>query len=313
MTTWQAIVLGIVQGLTEFLPISSTAHLRIVPELLGWDDPGAAFTAVIQWGTLVAALIYFRRDIVALTLAWLRGLWTLRPLGTVEARLAWMIAVGTVPIVVCGLWLKKAIENEFRSLLVIAAAMIGLAVVLVLAEWVVVRRQRRGEPGKELEQVEWADALWIGLAQALALVPGTSRSGVTITAALFAGLSRSTAARFSFLLSLPAIFGAGVYQLVKERRALLATQESVVNLVVATVVSGVVGYASIAFLLRYLRTHSTAVFIVYRLLLGGALIALVAQGTLPALPPEKDSGNKGEPGLVVRGGRPPNNPHEENR
>jgi undecaprenyl-diphosphatase len=286
MTTWQAVVLGIVQGLTEFLPISSSAHLRIVPELLGWQDAGAAFTAVIQWGTLLAAIIYFRHDIAALTLAWLRGLWTLRPLGTVEARLAWMIAVGTVPVVVCGLWLQKYIRGSFRSLYVIAAALIALAVVLVLAEWVVRRRQRAGEPGKELEQVEWADALWIGLAQALALVPGTSRSGVTITGGLFTGLTRATAARFSFLLGLPAIFGAGVHELYKERHVLLRTEEDVVNLVVATVVSGVVGYASIAFLLRYLRTHSTAVFIVYRLLLGGALIVLVARGVLPPLPPD---------------------------
>jgi undecaprenyl-diphosphatase len=304
MTTWQAVALGIIQGLTEFLPVSSTAHLRIIPALAGWDDPGAAFTAVIQWGTLVAVLLYFRHDIAALTVAWLDGLWRGRPLGTPDARLAWMIAAGTVPVVVFGLWLQKYIRHEFRSLYVIAAAMIVLALVLVVAEWLVVRRQRAGQPGKELGQVTWADALAIGLAQALALVPGTSRSGVTIAAGLFAGLTRATSARFSFLLSLPAVFGAGVHELYKARQELLATQESVVNLVIATVVSGVVGYAAIAFLLRYLRTHSTGVFIVYRLLLGGALLVLLARGVLPAMPPEDEAGSasapiKGAKGLVL--------------
>lgn len=281
MTPFQALVLGIVQGLTEFLPISSSAHLRIVPELLEWKDPGPAFTAVIQWGTFFACILYFRRDIARLTLAFFLGLWTRRPLATHEARLAWMIAVGTIPIVVSGLLLQKQIKETFRSMYVIAAAMIGLALLLWLAEWLSARRKS----GTHLERLNWLQALVVGFAQALALVPGASRSGVTITGALFAGLTRETAARYSFLLSLPAVFGAGLHQLLKERHELLAGDEGAVSLILATVVSGVVGYASIAFLLHYLRTRTTAIFIVYRLALGILLLALLWRGVIPSHPP----------------------------
>lgn len=267
MTLWQSILLGIIQGLTEFLPISSTAHLRIVPALLGWDDPGAAFTAVIQLGTLLAVLAYFRHDIVSITLGLFRG-----------EKMGWMIAVGTIPIVAFGLLFKHQIETSLRSLYVIAAAMIGLALVLALAEWVTRRRQTlRG-----MEQVGWRDAIVVGLAQAVALIPGSSRSGCTITGGLFMGFDRATAARFSFLLSLPSVFAAGVFELVKEREALLSSQDGIVNLIVATVVSGIVGYASIAFLLGYLKKHTTWLFIIYRLALGLALLALLSAGKLPA-------------------------------
>lgn len=293
MDSFQAVLLGIIQGLTEFLPISSTAHLRVIPALLGWaHDPGAAFTAVIQWGTFAASVLYFRHDIARLTLAWLAALKARRPFATQDARLAWMIAVGTVPIVVFGLWLRKPIKEDFRSLYVIAAAMIGLAVVLFLAELLAARRRRRGDDGKSLQQVGWAEALAVGFSQALALIPGASRSGVTITGGLFAGLSRETAARYSFLLSLPAVFGAGLYELYKDRHELLASRDDAANLVLATVVSGVVGYAAIAFLMHYLRTRTTAVFILYRLALGALLLALLSRGLLEPLPP----GGAGRPG-----------------
>jgi undecaprenyl-diphosphatase len=263
MTLWQAIVLGIVQGLTEFLPISSTAHLRIVPALLGWPDPGAAFTAVIQLGTLVAVFVYFARDIAGITRDTLTG----------KSQMGWMIAVGTIPVVIVGLLFKHHIESTLRSLYVIAGAMIGLAVVLALAELLAKHR-------RTLEQVGWRDAIVVGCAQAVALLPGSSRSGCTITGALFMGLNRETAARFSFLLSLPAILAAGLFEF---RHALHEPAGNPVALAVATFVSFVVGYASIAFLLNYLKRHTTWVFIVYRLVLGAALLGLLTAGKLPAL------------------------------
>jgi len=266
MTLWQAIVLGIVQGLTEFLPISSTAHLRIIPALLGWQDPGAAFTAVIQLGTLVAVLVYFAREIAGITRDTLTG----------KGTLGWMIAVGTVPVVVLGLLFKHHIESTLRSLYVIAFAMIGLALVLALAEWFEGRRKALRGMG----EVGWLDAIVVGCAQAVALIPGSSRSGCTITGALFMGLNRETAARFSFLLSLPAVFAAGIFELVKARHELLNTQSNVVGLIAATAVSFIVGYASIAFLLGYLKKHTMWLFIVYRLALGAVLLALLSAGKL---------------------------------
>jgi undecaprenyl-diphosphatase len=280
MTLLQALVLGIIQGLTEFLPISSTAHLRVIPALVGWEDPGAAFTAVIQGGTLAAVLIYFAPDIRRLFLAWARALARRRPWETADAKLAWLIVAGTVPVVVCGLAFKRQIEGPWRSLYVIAAASIVLALLLRAAEATLQWRQRTGRTLKDLAHIGWLDALVVGGAQAVALVPGSSRSGVTITAGLFAGLDRETAARFSFLLSLPSLLAAGVYELYKERQTLLASQSDALNLLLATVVSGVVGYASIAFLLAFLRTRSTYVFIAYRLILGVVLLLLLQRGLL---------------------------------
>jgi undecaprenyl-diphosphatase len=277
---FQALILGIVQGLTEFLPISSTAHLRIVPALFGWPDPGAAFTAVIQIGTLVAVLAYFRTDIVKIGKSWVAGILERRPFATLDARMGWMMIVATVPIVVCGLLFEDWIEHQFRSLYVVAAAMIGLALVLAAAEALLKRRQRVGIPLKQLENVTWTDSIVTGLAQALALVPGSSRSGTTITACLFLGLARDTAARFSFLLSLPAILAAGLYQLLKEHDALLSSGDDALALAVSTVAAGIVGYWSIAFLLRYLKTHSTYLFIVYRLLVGGLILFALSRGML---------------------------------
>jgi undecaprenyl-diphosphatase len=279
MNLLQAVVLGVVQGLTEFLPVSSTAHLRIVPALLDWPDPGAGFSAVIQIGTLVAVFAYFWRDLTRIVPATLGSMVT-RRLGSPDARLGWLMVVGSVPVVVCGLAFEKAIDRELRSLYVISGAMIGLALILWLAELLVRAREWAGKKLKELEEITWLDGLTVGLAQALALIPGSSRSGVTITAGLFVGMSRATAARYSFLLSLPSVFGAGIYKLYKERHDLLGSDESVVNLLASTVVAGVVGYASIAFLVGYLKRHSTYLFIVYRLALGGLLIYLLQQGML---------------------------------
>jgi undecaprenyl-diphosphatase len=306
MTLWDAILLGIIQGLTEFLPISSTAHLRVIPALLGQDDPGAAFTAVIQWGTVIAVMIYFRRDIWVIARATLGELFTFQFCRSYEGKLGWMIVVGTIPVVICGLALKKQIEEDFRSLYVISASAIGLALVLLWAERLVHRRQQQHQPLKELPQITWWDAILVGLAQTVALIPGSSRSGVTITAALFLGMSRSTAARFSFLLSLPAVFGAGVLELYKEWDVLTHSQDQVVNLITCTVVSGVVGYASIAWLLGYLKTHSTYIFIGYRILLGGMLVVLLATGQLKPLPetekphpkPKDSSGSRVDAGKL---------------
>ena len=282
MTLWQAIVYGVVQGLTEFLPISSTAHLRIVPALLGWEDPGAAFTAVIQLGTLVAVLLYFSSDIISMTRGVLGGLREGKPLGTPEAKMGWMVIVGTIPVVIFGLLFKKHIETTLRSLYVIAGAMIALAVVLVFAEWLVRWRQRQGHALRDMKVLGWADAMVVGCAQCVALIPGSSRSGCTITGGLFLGMTRETAARFSFLLSLPAVFAAGIFELIKARHELLATPEHVHDLFAATLVSFIVGYASIAFLLGYLKKHTTWLFIIYRLALGGALLALLTCGKLKA-------------------------------
>ena len=282
MSLLQAILLGIVQGLTEFIPISSTAHLRIVPALLGWADPGAAFTAVIQIGTLLAVLAYFRGDISRIASAVLRDVRLAEFCHNHEAKLGWMIVLGTVPIVAAGLVFQDVIETTLRSLYVISASMIALAIALFVAEWLGEQRVRAGQPPRTLSNLSWADAVAVGFAQALALIPGSSRSGVTIMGGLFAGMDRSTAARFSFLLSLPAIFAAGVYELYKERDALLASHSDAMNLLAATVVSAVVGYASIAFLLGYLKTRSTFLFIVYRLALGFGLLGLLLSGRLAA-------------------------------
>jgi undecaprenyl-diphosphatase len=282
--TWQAIVMGVVQGLTEFLPISSTAHLRIVPELWWGKDPGAAFTAVIQLGTLLAVLIFFRQDIARLTVGFLRGLWRRRPFEEADSRMAWLIILGTVPIVVLGFAFKEHIKGELRSLYVISAALILVGLLMAAAEEVVKVRVQSRTLQKGMSELSWVDSLVVGFCQALALVPGTSRSGATITGGLFLGLSREAAARFSFLLSLPAVFAAAVLELFKERKELLASRGDIVNLVLATVVAGVVGYLSIAFLLRYLRTHSLYLFVAYRVALAALLLALLHSGGLKPLP-----------------------------
>ncbi|TMQ17738.1 MAG: undecaprenyl-diphosphatase [Deltaproteobacteria bacterium] len=247
MPLWFAALLGLVQGLTEFIPVSSTAHLRVVPALFGQPDAGAAYTAVLQLGTLVAVLAYFAKDLVTLLTAMVRA-----PSSS-DGRLPWLIAAGTLPIVIAGLALKKHIEGDLRSLYVIAATLIGIGVVMAVIDW-----HAQGREGRGLATVTLRDALLIGLAQTLALVPGVSRSGATICMALLLGFTRSDAARFSFLLSI--------------RQAL----PGLPALLVATGVAAVVGYASIAWFLRWLGSHQLIGFAVYRIAAGLALLAALA-------------------------------------
>ena len=271
MSLIEAIVLGLVQGLTEFIPVSSTAHLEIVPVLLGWGDPGAAASAVIQFGTWIAALIYFAKDIVRLVTGFFRGLVNRRPLEDIDSRESWLVVIGTIPIVVLGLVLKKHIESTFRGLWVITTMVIVIAILLWFSELYAKRRQLR-----DFAQMNVTDAVVIGAGQCLALIPGSSRSGSTIMPALFRGIDRPTAARYSFLLSIPAVGGAGFLELFKERHHL--AELGWTSIIVSIVVAFVSGYASIWFLIRYLKTHTTAIFIYYRLALGLLMIALLASG-----------------------------------
>ncbi len=267
----EAALLGLVQGVTEFLPISSTAHLRITPELFGWGDPGAAYSAVIQLGTVLAVVIYFWRDMVRLIAAWARGLMNHAPFETVEARLAWYVIVGTLPVGILGLAFKKVIETRFRSLYIIAASLIVLAILLWIAERLAQHRRTLGE-------MTMKDGIIVGCCQAMALIPGSSRSGTTMTGALALGLKREDAARFSFLLSIPATALAGIFEL----KHLVDAQHrpSTAALAVGIAVAFASGIASIAWLLRFLRTRSMRVFVLYRILLGGLLLGLLFGGVL---------------------------------
>jgi undecaprenyl-diphosphatase len=273
VSTLEAIVLGLVQGLTEFLPISSTAHLRIIPAFAGWEDPGAAFTAVTQLGTMAAVVVYFRSDLVRIARAWLASLREPQRRRELDARLGWYILLGTVPIGLFGVIFKDQIESGARDLYLIGSALIALALVLLLAERV--GRRERG-----IESIRTLDGFTVGMTQTLALIPGVSRSGATITAGLFLGLDRTAAARFSFLLSVPAVVLSGLLEL----GSILSGEEgettTIPALVVATLLAFVAGYASIAFLLRFLATHSTGVFVAYRVVLGAIVLVLVAAGAI---------------------------------
>ncbi|HEV8590274.1 MAG TPA: undecaprenyl-diphosphatase UppP [Pyrinomonadaceae bacterium] len=292
MSLLQAILLGIVQGLTEFIPISSTAHLVLAIRAMNLrltPEQATASIAVIQLGTLLAVVIYFARDIWNITRAFIHDHLVILKDGrrdqfnreneharlSPEAWLGWLIIIGTIPVVVVGLLFKKQIEGAFtKNLLVIATMMVVVAVFLTVAELV-------GKKRKRIQELGVVDALAVGFAQCLALIPGSSRSGSTIMAGLFAGQTRETAARFSFLLSIPAIAASGLLELVEALHKL--PQGSLVNLAVGTVVSGIIGYISIWFLLRYLRTHSTGIFIGYRLFVGGAILIALFMGKLSAL------------------------------
>jgi undecaprenyl-diphosphatase len=283
MSILEAVTLGVVQGLTEFLPISSTAHLRVVPALLGWEDPGAAFSAVIQCGTLAAVCVAMRRDIAAILVESLASLRAGRLPATPASRVGLFIVVGTVPIVVAGLVFKDFIKGPLRSLEAVTTALLAATVAMMAAEWLVRRRGRQGDVGRDgLEAVGWADCLGMGCAQALALFPGTSRSGITIAAGMLGGLDRRTAARFSFLLSLPAIAAAALLELVEERHALLGSREAVEAAVWGTLTAAIVGYAAIRWLLRMLTSHTLWPFIAYRLVLAGLLAWSLASGLVPA-------------------------------
>jgi undecaprenyl-diphosphatase len=270
MDALQAIILGIVQGLTEFLPISSTAHLRLVPAFAGWEDPGTAFTAVVQLGTMAAVLLYFRHDLWNIARAWLKSLRDPEARRTLDARLGWYLIVGTIPISILGLALKDKIETDARQLVLIGIALIVLGIVLEIAEKV-------GRKEREVESLTMRDGILIGCAQACALVPGVSRSGSTISAGLFLGLTREAAARYSFLLSVPAVVLSGLFEL---KDVGDGGGAGVVPTIVATIFAFIVGYASIAWLLRYLTRHPVTIFVIYRVVLGVVVLALVATNTI---------------------------------
>lgn len=268
----QAVVYGVVQGLTEFLPISSTAHLRIVPALFHWDDPGAPFTAVIQLGTTAAVVVYFWRELLQVCGAWIRGFVDKSVRGTLEYRMGWYLILATIPVSIFGVAFSHQIETGARNLWLISVTMIALALVLAWAEHVGTRK-------RDEEDLNRRDAVVVGTAQALALIPGASRSGTTITAGLFRGLNRPTAARFSFLLSIPAVVLSGLY----EARKIGDKGGAGAGLTgVALILAFVVGLASIVWLMRWISRHSMYIFIVYRIVLGLVLIALLSAGVISA-------------------------------
>ena len=268
----QAIVLGISQGLTEFLPISSTAHTLIVSKLLGWPDPGAAFTAVTQVGTELAVVIYFRQDIARILKAWFASLTKKSERANPDAKMGWYVIIGTIPIGIAGLAFKSSIETTARNLWLVAATLIVMGILLGLAD-------RFARHTKSETDINTKNAVLFGLGQALALIPGVSRSGATITAGLAMGFKRDVAARYSFLLAIPAVFASA---------ALTAgdiSSDSFVNwpaTIVATIVAFVVGYFVIASLMKYLQTRTFLPFVIYRIALGTLLMVLLANGVLSA-------------------------------
>ena len=264
MTWFQAAVLGIVQGLTEFLPISSTAHLRIFPHLLGWSDPGAAFSAVIQLGTLVAVLIYFRKEVIQLTVAGFQSLWNRNLMMSDDSKLAWGIVLGTLPITILGLSFKDFIETDARSLKIIGSSLIVLAIFLYMSE-------KMSKQNQEIKGLSIYKIQLIGLCQALALIPGCSRSGSTIMGGLFVGLNRENAARFSFLLGLPAIAGSGLLELADLIQHGLG-ESGAQNLIVGIMTAFVSGYLAIEILLQFLKKHGTLAFVIYRIALGAGIL-----------------------------------------
>lgn len=275
MTILEAILLGIIQGFTEFLPISSTGHLTVSGKLMGLisdnnPEHWTAFIAIIQLGTLVSILVYFWKDIFHITLNFIRENLIERKSFKEQnhnSLMGWFIIIGTIPIVIIGLGFKDIIEGALtKNLYIISGSLIVLALILAYAE-------RVAKFKKGMEDITWKDALVIGFAQCVALIPGSSRSGTTITGALFMGLKRETAARFSFLLSIPAIFASGILQLFESLKFI--EQLGVANLVVATIISGISGYIAIDFLLKYLRKNSTFIFIYYRIALGIAILSLL--------------------------------------
>ncbi|TAJ98847.1 MAG: undecaprenyl-diphosphatase UppP [Chloroflexota bacterium] len=267
-TLIQAIVMGIVQGLTEFLPVSSSGHLIVVPALLGWDDPfieSLAFSVMLHLGTLVALLVFFRADWLRLVPAFLASLRERSVGDDPDRRLAWLLALSTIPAVIVGLLLNDLIEGAFREARLVAVTLVIGAAILWLAERVGTRTRGVGD-------LSARGAIGIGIAQSLALVPGISRSGISISAGLFAGLDREAAARFSFLMATPITAGAGAYETLKLIRGDVAVDVQVAPLVVGMVASLVAGLVAIAFLLRFLRTHPTTIFIAYRLVLSAVVV-----------------------------------------
>ncbi len=276
MSIFEAIILGIIQGITEFIPISSTAHLTIAGKMMGLIDPArpeewTAFIAVIQLGTLAAVLFYFSKEIRLIPAGFLK-----ENIGknrkpfreqSLYSRLGWLIIAGSIPVVIVGLALKDLIEGSLtKDLSVIALSLIGLAVILAIAD-------KTAKLRKGLEDISLKDAIWVGIAQCFALIPGSSRSGTTITAGLFLGMKRETAARFSFLLSIPAVLGSGLLEFYQSLDYI--DPGKLLTLTVATVFSAISGYASIAFLIKFLQTRSTMLFVIYRIILGIVIFVIM--------------------------------------
>jgi undecaprenyl-diphosphatase len=272
MTIWDSIILGIVEGLTEFLPVSSTGHLTIASKILGLkiDDPAiTGYTAVIQFGAIVAVVLFMWKDIIRYATGWFRGLVHAEHRGEFDHRMGWYIIVGSLPIGIIGFLAKDVISGPLRSLWWVAGALIVWSFVMVAAE-------RLGSKSRGLEKITLVDAIVMGLIQCLALIPGVSRSGATISAGLFRGLDRVAATRVAFLLGIPALVGAGLYEL----KSALGGNVGLVPVLVGTVVSFIVAYASVAWLLRYVVKHSIEVFAFYRVLLGVVLLILLATSTI---------------------------------
>ena len=272
MDFFRAVVLGVLQGLTEFLPISSSAHLAIFPKFFGSDDPGAAYTAVIQIGTELAVLLYFWRDIWTIGSGWVRGVFSREARQAPEWRMGWFVIIGSIPIVILGLLLQDAIDREFRNLWVIGTTLIVLGIVLGIAE-------RVGRKTSPIENLTMKHAILLGLAQAGALVPGVSRSGATISMGLLLGYERAAATRYAFLLAIPAVVGAGIFKL-KDIGG--DNTYGTGPTIVGTVVSFVVGLAVIHWLLKYVSTHSYTPFVLYRVGLGALVLILVGAGAITA-------------------------------
>ena len=273
MLSWvEAAVLGLVQGLTEFLPISSSAHIRVVSELAGWQDPGAAFTAVSQLGTESAVLLYFRADIVRIVTTWARSLVKPELRGDIDARMGWYVIFGTLPIGILGFLFRDVIEGPARNLWLVASMLVIFGILLGIVD----ARARNSMP---LDRLTLRDSLIYGGAQALALVPGVSRSGGTVGAGLLMGYRRDAAARYSFLLAIPAVLVSGIFELRK-----IGEGEPVDwgPTILATVIAFVVGLTVIVYFLRYISTHSFRVFVVYRVALGLVVLGLLATGVIDA-------------------------------
>jgi undecaprenyl-diphosphatase len=273
----QVIVLAIVQGLTEFLPVSSSGHLALVSRAFFAGDAGASFTAVTQLGTEVAVLVYFARDILRIATAWLRGLFVAADRQT-DYRMGWYVIIGTIPICVLGLVFTDQIRSGVRNLWVVATALVVFSAVIAAAEYL-------GRQTRHAEQLTWRDAVLVGAAQTLALVPGVSRSGATISAGLFAGLDRELAARFGFLLAIPAVFASGLFSLPDAfHPAGAGMSASGPQLLVATLIAFAVGWAAVAWFLRFLVSHSMYWFVGYRVVAGATILVLLATSVLAAQP-----------------------------
>ncbi|MEZ3182953.1 undecaprenyl-diphosphate phosphatase [Streptomyces pimonensis] len=282
MSWFESLILGLVQGLTEFLPVSSSAHLRLTAAFSGWEDPGAAFTAITQIGTEAAVLIYFRKDIGRILSAWTRSLTNKEMRRDLDARMGWLVIVGSIPIGVLGVTLKEQIEGPFRDLRLTAAMLIGMGIVLGVADRLAARsesggRHRVAKQPKELKDLSVRDGLIYGVCQAMALIPGVSRSGATISGGLFMGYRREAAARYSFLLAIPAVLASGLFEL---KDAAEGGHVSWGPTLFATVIAFVTGYAVIAWFMKFISTKSFMPFVWYRIALGIVILALVATGTL---------------------------------